>query len=44
MSGYTRIAGIMLPTGHRILPRTPQGQTLTEPRLISLELSEITFA
>jgi hypothetical protein len=44
MSGYTRIAGIMLPTGHRILPRTPQGQALCEPRLISIELSEITFA
>jgi len=44
MSGYTQIAGIMLPTGHRILPRTPEGQALTEPLLISIELSEITFA
>jgi len=44
MSGYTRVAGIMLPTGHRILPRTPEGQALTEPLLISIDLSEITFA
>jgi hypothetical protein len=44
MSGYTRVAGIMIPTGHRILPRTPEGQALTEPLLISIDLSEITFA
>ena len=44
MSDYTRVAGIMLPTGHRILPRTPEGQALTEPLLISIDLSEITFA
>ena len=44
MSGYTPVAGIMLPTGHRILPRTPEGQALTEPLLISIDLSEITFA
>jgi hypothetical protein len=44
MSGYTRVAGIMLPAGHRILPRTPEGQALTEPLLISIDLSEITFA
>ena len=44
MSGYTEVAGIMLPTGHRILPRKPDGQALTEPLLISIDLSEITFA
>ena len=44
MSGYTKVAGIMLPTGHRILPRTPDGQAITEPLLISIDLSEITFA
>lgn len=43
MSGYTQIAGIMVPTGHRILPRTPEGQTLTDPLLISIDLSEIAF-
>jgi hypothetical protein len=44
MSGYTRVAGIMIPTGHRILSRTPEGQALTEPLLISIDLSEIAFA
>ena len=44
MSGYTEVAGIMLPAGHRILPRTPDGRALTEPLLISVDLSEITFA
>jgi hypothetical protein len=34
----------MLPTKHRILPRTPEGQALTEPLLVSIDLSEITFA
>jgi hypothetical protein len=41
MSGYTRIAGIMVPTRHRILPRAPEGQALTDPLLISIDLSEI---
>jgi hypothetical protein len=44
MSGYTRIAGIMLPTGHRIFARTPEGQAFPEPMLVSIDLSEITFA
>ena len=44
MSGYTRVAGIMIPTGHRIFPRMPEGQALTEPLLVSIDLSEITFA
>lgn len=30
--GYTQVAGITLPTEHRILPRTPEGQGLPEPR------------
>jgi hypothetical protein len=44
MSGYTQVSGIMLPTEHRIFPRTPEGQALTEPLLVSIDLSEITFA
>jgi hypothetical protein len=44
MSGYTRVGGIMLPTGHRIFARTPEGQALPEPLLVSIDLSEITFA
>lgn len=43
MSGYTRAAGTMLPTRHRIFPRTPEGQALTEPLLVSIDLSEIAF-
>ena len=30
MSGYKQVAGIMLPTEHRIFARTPEGQVLTE--------------
>jgi hypothetical protein len=44
MSGYSQVAGIMVPAGHRILPRTPEGQALAEPLLISIDLSAITFA
>jgi hypothetical protein len=44
MSGYTQVDGIMLPTGHRIFPRTPEGQALTDQLLVSIDLSEITFA
>jgi hypothetical protein len=43
MSGYAEVDGIMVPTGHRILPRTPDGQVLTEPLLISIDLSQIKF-
>lgn len=44
MSGYTRVGGIMLPAGHRIYPRTPDGQALTGQLLVSIDLSEIEFA
>ena len=43
MTGYQEVDGIMVPAGHRIVPRTPDGQALTEPLLISIDLSEITF-
>ena len=43
MSGYTQAAGIMVPTSHRIFPRTPDGQMLSEPLLVSIDLSEVTF-
>ncbi|MET9405299.1 hypothetical protein ABZX90_05835 [Streptomyces sp. NPDC002935] len=43
-SGYTQVHGISLPTEHRILPRTPDGQVLAEPLLVSIDLSEISFA
>lgn len=42
-SDYTEVAGIMVPTPHRIVQRTPDGQSLDEPVLVSIELSEIAF-
>lgn len=43
ISDHIEVAGIMVPTKHRIYPRTPEGQALTEPLLISIDVSEITF-
>ncbi|MFF3860039.1 hypothetical protein [Streptomyces sp. NPDC002209] len=43
-AGFTQVSGITLPTEHRILPRTPEGQALAEPVLVSIDLSDITFA
>jgi hypothetical protein len=37
------VAGIRLPTKHRIFPRTPDGQSLAEPLVVSIDLSEIAF-
>jgi hypothetical protein len=31
VSDYDEVAGIRLPTRHRIFPRTPDGQSLAEP-------------
>jgi len=43
VSDYTTVAGIRLPTKHRILPRTPDGHSLTEPLFVSIDLSEVSF-
>jgi hypothetical protein len=43
LSDYTNLAGIMIPTSHRIFPRQPDGQVLSEPLLVSIDLSEIAF-
>jgi hypothetical protein len=43
VSDYDEVAGIKLPTKHRIFPRTPDGQSLDEPLIVSIDLSEITF-
>jgi hypothetical protein len=43
ISDYTKVAGIMIPAKHRIFPRSPDGQALGEPLIVSIELSEITF-
>jgi hypothetical protein len=43
VSDYDEVAGIRLPTKHRIFPRTPDGQSLAEPLVVSIDLSEIAF-
>jgi hypothetical protein len=43
ISDYTDVAGIKVPTKHRIYPRTPEGQALPEPLLVAIDLSEIAF-
>jgi hypothetical protein len=43
VSDYDDVDGIRLPTKHRIFPRTPDGQSLAEPLLVSIDLSEIAF-
>jgi len=40
---YVDVRGIRLPTKHRIFPRTPDGQSLAEPLIVSIDLSEIAF-
>jgi hypothetical protein len=42
-SDYDEVAGIRLPTKHRIFPCTPDGQSLPEPLFVSIDLSEIEF-
>ena len=44
ISDYAEAAGIMVPTKHRIFPRTPDGRALAEPLVVSIDLSEIAFA
>jgi hypothetical protein len=38
-----KVAGIMVPTRHRIFPRQPGGEALSEPLLVSIDVSEIAF-
>jgi hypothetical protein len=35
---------VSLPTKHRIFPRAPDGRSLPEPLVVSIDLSEIAFA
>ena len=39
VSDYDDVAGIRLPTRHRIFPRNPDGQSLAEPLIVSIDLS-----
>jgi hypothetical protein len=43
LSGYTEAAGVMVPTAHRILPRAADGQALSEPLLVSIDMTEVAF-
>lgn len=43
ISGYTSVSGIKFPTERRIFPRTPDGKSLPEPLVVSIDLSEITL-
>jgi hypothetical protein len=43
LSDYVDVEGIQVATKHRIFPRTPDGQSLTEPIIVSIDLSEIAF-
>jgi hypothetical protein len=43
MSDYAQVAGIMVPTKHRIFPRGPNDQVVAEPLLISIDVSEIAY-
>ena len=43
ISDYTQVAGIMVPTKHRIFPRGSDGQALGEPLIVSIDLTEIAF-
>jgi hypothetical protein len=43
ISDYTEVAGIMVPTRHRIFPRSQDGQALSEPLMVSIDVSEIAF-
>jgi hypothetical protein len=44
VSDYDDVAGIRVPTKHRIFPRSPDGQSLAEPLVVSIDLSEIAFS
>ena len=43
ISDYTEVAGMMIPTKHRVFPRAPNGEALEEPLIVSIDLSEISF-
>jgi hypothetical protein len=43
VSDYHDVDGIRLPIKHRIFPRSPDGQSLAEPLIVSIDLSEIAF-
>ena len=44
VSDYTTVSGIRFPTKRRIYPRTPEGQAMPEPLVVSIDLHEITLS
>ena len=44
VSDYTQVAGIMLPTKHRVFPRAADDQAFSEPVIVSIDVSEVAFA
>ncbi len=40
---YMKVAGLMVPTRHRIFPQSPDGQALKESLVISIDVSEVAF-
>jgi hypothetical protein len=43
VSDYREVSGIAVPTVRRVFPRAESDRALTEPLLVSMDLSEITF-
>lgn len=43
ISGYTTVSGIKFPTERRIFPRQADGISLSEPLVVSIDLSDITL-
>ncbi len=44
IGGYVNVQGLMFPTERRIYPRTPDGTSLPEPLVVSIDLSDIRLA
>ena len=44
VSDYVEVQGLKFPTKRRIFPRGPDGQSMPEPLVVSIDLSEITLS
>ncbi|MGF6539407.1 hypothetical protein [Paraburkholderia youngii] len=43
VSDYSTVSGILIPTKRRIFPRLPDGSSLPEPLVVSIDLSNISL-
>jgi hypothetical protein len=43
ISDDTKVAGIMMPTRHRIFPRSPDGQALADTLMVAIDVSDMAF-